>query len=282
MTPPSASATGHRVAQLGPAASWTYTAALVSEVDSLGAAEARRLAIQDALDSLRSPAERNRLGQFATPPPLAREVVQGALPFLPRRSEPPRVLEPSCGTGSFISALNDFPTMCGAKITGVELDPSFADAAERIWSGRATIVRDDFMSWAARPGAEFDFLVANPPYVRHHHLSGSQKRAYGEITGRATGIVPSGLAGLYVYFVLGAAGRLADGAAASWLIPSEFMSGNYGAALRRYLTGQVSLERVHIFKAEDLQFDDALVTSCVITYTKRLPAPGNEVLLTFG
>ena len=38
---------------------------------------------------------------------------------------------------------------------------------------------------------------------------------------------------------------------------------NYGELLRKWMTDRVRLERLHFFKAEDLQFDDALVTSCV-------------------
>jgi hypothetical protein len=164
----------------------------------------------------------------------------------------------------------------------VQLDPAFAGASGRLWGDLARIVQEDFLTWAARPGERFDFLVANPPYVRHHHLSRAQKTSYGQVVHKATGLAPSGLAGLYLYFVLGAAARLAPGAVATWLIPTEFMSVNYGSTLRRYLTEQVTLHRVHVFRADDLQFNDALVTSCVVTYINRPPSPGHEVEFSQG
>lgn len=55
----------------------------------------------------------------------------------------------------------------------------------------------------------------------------------------------------------------------SWLIPSELFSVNYGAPIRRFLTQSVSLERIHFFDPENLQFDDALVTSCVAIIRKK-------------
>jgi adenine-specific DNA-methyltransferase len=54
---------------------------------------------------------------------------------------------------------------------------------------------------------------------------------------------------------------MADDGYAAWLIPSEFMDVNYGAALKRYLTDHVTLIRVHRFDPADVQFGDALVSS---------------------
>ena len=47
-----------------------------------------------------------------------------------------------------------------------------------------------------------------------------------------SGVEISGLAGLYAHFLLLGDAWLADGGLAIWLIPSEFMDVNYGAALK--------------------------------------------------
>jgi hypothetical protein len=62
-------------------------------------------------------------------------------------------------------------------------------------------------------------ILANPPYVRHHHLSCEEKERLRALTFRMTGINVHGLAGLYVYFVLLATAWMADGGYAAWLIP---------------------------------------------------------------
>ena len=64
------------------------------------AIEKRRCALQIELDAHKSQAERNKLGQFATPTQLARDVLAYGLALLPK-STPVRFLDPAFGTGSF-------------------------------------------------------------------------------------------------------------------------------------------------------------------------------------
>ncbi len=68
------------------------------------ARESSRLELQERLDAVKSQAERNRLGQFATPPELASEIISYADSLLPQRSKI-HFLEPGFGTGPFYSAL---------------------------------------------------------------------------------------------------------------------------------------------------------------------------------
>jgi hypothetical protein len=92
----------------------------------------------------------------------------------------------------------------------------------------------------------------------------------------------SGLAGLYCYFVLLCHDWLEQGGLAVWLIPSEFMDVNYGAALRRYLSECVTLLHVHRFCPSDVQFTDALVSSAVVVFRKCDPSPQHLVRFSFG
>jgi hypothetical protein len=66
--------------------------------------EQGRLDLLNRLDAAKGQAERNRLGQFATPPSLAAEIVECAGFLLPPDSRI-RFLEPGFGTGAFYSAL---------------------------------------------------------------------------------------------------------------------------------------------------------------------------------
>jgi len=243
--------------------------------------ELDRLGIQLQLDAERSSKERNKDGQYATPPDLAQEVAGYALELSPSTGHL-RILEPSCGSGAFISATLDLLGPRKASITGVELDDRFAQAARGLWGDRADIVNSDYLAWLTNEGGLFDLLIANPPYVRHHHLDGPVKSAWNELATLAGGVPISKLAGLYVYFMLASQCRLAPGAIATWLVPSEFMGTNYGSALRDFLSRRVRLIRIHRFSAEDGQFDDALVTSCVVTYANTPPSDGHLPRLTVG
>ncbi|HEV3418346.1 MAG TPA: hypothetical protein VG056_16095, partial [Pirellulales bacterium] len=92
----------------------------------------------------------------------------------------------------------------------------------------------------------------------------------------------SGLAGLYCYFLLIAHSWTADRGTAAWLIPSEFMDVNYGEQVKRYLTEQVSLLRIHRYCPSDVQFDDALVSSAIVVFEKSPPKPDHKPVISFG
>ena len=249
------------------------------------AVESLRLKQQAEIDGSRSAMERNQMGQFATPLTLAIEVVERAIRHLDSK-ETIRMLEPSCGTGAFFSALRIVaPTKPHFVCTGVEIDALFANAANELWSGSGVVVEHaDFLEFSARQDQRnrIDLLCANPPYVRHHHMSSEQKRALQERVAAELQLASSGLTGLYVYFILLSHSVLAEGAIASWLIPSEFLVVNYGRVLREYLTKKVQLIEIFQFDPEGTQFGDALVSSCIVTYRKTATHADQQVLLRFG
>lgn len=244
--------------------------------------EAQRLSLQVELDAERTAAERNLMGQFATPPALADDVMRFAVSL--HNEKKIRFLEPSCGSGSFFSALvKDHDGHVVESATGIELDERFAAVASSLWSDRGLrVLQGDFFERVRDVGESVSLLVANPPYVRHHHMHADYKAKLGEQVTEELRMKVSGLSGLYVYFVLLAHKLLAPGAVSAWLIPSEFMDTNYGRCLRQYLAERVTINRIHRFDPEDTQFDDALVTSAVVVFTNEMPAPDHSATFTQG
>lgn len=247
--------------------------------------EERRLRKQAYLDACLSAAERNRLGQFATPPALARDMLQLAKQFI-ASVEHIRFLDPAIGTGAFFSALlQTFGREPIRSATGFEADRRIAKIADELWEPFGLCLRCEDFTQAAEPQAEserFNLIVCNPPYIRHHHLDPKTKRRLKHLIAQRTGLAISGLAGLYCYFMLLADAWLADKGIALWLIPAEFLDVNYGSTLRQYLSTRVSLRRIHLFNPEDVQFPDALVSSCVVVLEKTEPVPELEVQLSSG
>jgi len=248
--------------------------------------EAQRQAIQAAIDATKSGAERNRLGQFATPNALALDIARFVGSLVGDRKGGIRFADPSIGSGSFFSAAHAVfgPKRIKSAI-GVELDPAFADAARDLWADAGLeVVRGDFTRVVAngsRPPAP-NLILANPPYIRHHHLDREDKERLQRLAFQMTGVEVNGLAGLYVYFLLLATAWMEHDGYASWLIPSEFMDVNYGASLKRFLTDHVTLIRAHRFDPEDVQFGDAFVSSVVLVFKKAAPPPGHAPEFTFG
>jgi adenine-specific DNA-methyltransferase len=243
--------------------------------------EERRQKEQIRLDALKSAAERNKWGQFATPFPLALSLAQYAHKTL--GCEKVRFLDPAVGTGSFYSALcQGLPEGSIEAATGIELDPIFIEAASNLWAKNGLHVLQGDFTKQKPPAKRFNLVLTNPPYVRHHHLGSHEKDRLKADLARSLHIEISGLAGLYCYFLLLCHDWMEEHGLAIWLIPSEFMDVNYGATLRRYLTERVTLLHIHRFCPTDVQFADALVSSAVVVFRKAPPPSGHEVRFSFA
>ena len=243
--------------------------------------EQQRLSLQADLDGQKTQAERNRLGQFATPTALAEDILQYAASLLPS-GEQVHFLDPAIGTGAFYSALcKVFPVKRIAEALGFEIDPHYGKPAARLWKDTGlTMKLSDFTH--APPSPRFNLIICNPPYVRHHHLENGNKNRLQLLTQQASGIKISGLAGLYCHFLGLSHAWMADGGLAGWLIPSEFMDVNYGQAVKRYLLDRVTLLHIHRFDPNDEQFADALVSSAVVWFRNTRPPKDHAVNFTFG
>ncbi len=246
--------------------------------------EARRLALQEALDAQKETSERNRMGQFSTPTGLAGDILRYAEAQLGKR-EKVRFIDPAIGTGAFYAALLDvFPEERIDAAVGYEIDPHYGVPAANLWGDTGLDLRLEDFTRAEAPAdaAKFDLLICNPPYVRHHHLSNAEKQRLRLRALDLCGVEISGLAGLYCYFLGLGHAWLKDGGLAGWLIPSEFMDVNYGATVKRYLLDKVTLLHIHRFDPHDVQFADALVSSAVVWFRKDPPSPGHQVRFTYG
>lgn len=106
----------------------------------------------------------NEWGDYQTPSELAERVLD-ALPK--RRWE--RVLEPTCGTGTFLGAAGRF---ADAKRLGIEVNPEYAGQARRTG---ADVMEADLFSLSLRrvvPDGDGPLLVVgNPPWVTNADLT---------------------------------------------------------------------------------------------------------------
>ncbi len=249
--------------------------------DTIALKEQERLVLQASLDAERSQAERNRLGQFATPTALAKELLRYAAALLPF-DEKVNFLDPAIGTGSFYSALlTAFPKQRIAEALGFELDPHYGRPAAELWKDYALKLNHADFTCAA-PSSRFNLVICNPPYVRHHHISRGEKTRLQLHTQQASGMKISGLAGLYCHFLGLSHAWMAEGGIAGWLIPSEFMDVNYGYAVKHYLLDRVTLLHIHRFDPNDVQFADALVSSAIVWFRNEPSSVNHEVKFTYG
>lgn len=238
--------------------------------------ELKRQSLQNALDSQKTFAERNKLGQYSTPYKLASEICRNLrLYFLDTIDS---VLEPAIGTGVFYSALREQFSI--KKCVGYEIDEHYFIPSSSLWKdSELKIYNQDFLSTTVDD--YFSLIISNPPYSRHHHIPLETKKALSKQIFENYGVEISGLSGLYVYFVILSTKWLKKGGYSCWLIPSEFLTVNYGSALKKFLLNNVDLISIHCFTAEDVQFDDALVSSSIVIFRNEHPS-AEKVKFSWG
>ena len=247
--------------------------------------EANRQQLQKQLDGKKAQEERNAKGQFSTPFGLAKDILKCASKLLSKRSKI-RFLDPAFGTGSFFSALIDtFPANCISVATGYEIDSHYGQPSKYLWQNTILDLRlEDFtkVDCPKNDSDKYDLIICNPPYVRHHHIINDDKMRLQRLAFNSSGISFSGLAGLYCYFLTISHCWLKKNGIAGWLIPSEFMDVNYGRAIKEYLLNNVTLLQIHRFDPNDVQFDDAIVSSAIVWFSNMNAPRNHKVRFTFG
>ncbi|MDY6781657.1 MAG: SAM-dependent DNA methyltransferase [Cyanobacteriota bacterium] len=243
--------------------------------------EIARRGLNSRLDRAKTQSDRNRLGQFATPPQLALDIVDLARTWLPENCAI-RFLDPAFGTGAFYSALlQRCPQERILTATGYEIDPDYAKGAINLWHDRPLKVEiADFTQ--SSPQASANLLLCNPPYTRHHHLGREQKQHLQQTTARNASIKLSGLAGLHCHFLCLGDAWMEEGGVAVWLMPSGFMDVNYGQPIKDYLLTRATLLRLHRFDPTEVQFEDALVSSTILCFKKATPLASHAVCCSEG
>ncbi len=244
--------------------------------------EIKRQNLQVELDGKKTQKERNVLGQFSTPNPLATDILKFAKTLLPRNQKI-RFLDPAFGTGSFYSALlNQFTDAKIEFAKGYEIDEHYGKPSIKLWNSTKLSyeIADFTRQKSPEEDEKFNLLICNPPYVRHHHIGDKEYlRAKAK---NSANIELNGLTGLYCYFMAIAHSWMKNNALAGWLIPSEFMDVNYGQAIKDYLLKEVTLIRIHRFDPNEVQFDDALVSSAVVWFKNKKPNKKHSIKFSFG
>ena len=103
------------------------------------------------------------LGAYFTPEAVADALVRWVV-----RDPADSLLDPASGDGRFVAR--------HPNSVGVERDPiSVAESSRR--APEATIIEDDFFTWAAADRRRFDCAAGNPPFIRYQRFAGATRRA---------------------------------------------------------------------------------------------------------
>lgn len=179
-----------------------------------------------------------------------------------------RVLEPSCGDGSFVASamkrlkeLGARPTEIANQLVAVEITDSEAEIARsklhvELGESAAAVVKtgDFFNWWMANKEPSFDVVIGNPPFIRYQSFP-EPHRTLAMTIMEGLGLSPNRLTNIWVPFVVAAAASLKVGGRLAMVLPAELLQVTYAGQLRSFLNDRFA--RIDIIACNELFFEKA-------------------------
>ncbi|MFP7254860.1 class I SAM-dependent methyltransferase [Terribacillus goriensis] len=168
-----------------------------------------------------------------------------------------KVLEPSCGDGSFIRSLTENYQDHFNSCLAVELLEEEADKVRAFTSDndKIKVINGDFFTeynYKLR-NERFDLIIGNPPYIRYQYLTPEQRETQSSIL-TTNGMKSNKLINAWVSFLVASVELLEENGKIGMVIPAELLQVAYAADLRLFL--EKNLSKITVITYEQLVFPD--------------------------
>lgn len=221
--------------------------------------------------------EQRRLGQYMTPPPIARLIASRMVEGRSWGGRVLRVLDPAAGSGVLAAALVEAIIAMPSPPASIELlmcdlDPAMQPLLERCATELNALCTDagvnlaahvqqgDFLLSALARDAvpAVDAVIANPPYFK---LARSDPRVLAHEDS------VHGQPNIYALFMSSCAAILRPGGAYGFITPRSWTNGAYFSATRRALRRHLSIDALHLFDSRQAHFEaDAVLQEALILW----------------
>lgn len=207
-------------------------------------------------------------GGYYTPPDIARFLSRWVL-----HAKPASLLEPSCGDGVFVRALEGLQ-IADLAVTAVERlagEATKARKAATLLNVRsAQIFNADFLEWSQKQlnsGATFDSITGNPPYIRYQYLDEEDQKLSEQLFERFS-LAFTKHTNAWVPFVIACIALLSPGGRLAMVIPSELLHVLHAGSLRKFILQQS--KRVLMVDPNELLFEEALQGTVLLMVEKKV------------
>lgn len=175
-------------------------------------------------------------GIYFTPPSCITNNINLLKPYM---SEIKSVLEPSCGSGEFITSLqSQFPNTI--SITGIELNETIYNSILHLAEGSRSnlkIIKQDFLNYS--PSTNFDLIIGNPPfYVMKKAMVDEVYYPYFD-----------GRPNIFILFIIKSLELLNDNGILSFVLPKNFLNCLYYDKTRKFICDNFQI--LHIIECHD-------------------------------
>lgn len=189
------------------------------------------------------------IGSFYTPKEIALWITQRA--FLnTSKNDSIHVLEPSCGDGSFLKAIDELSAYKEyIDIDAVEYE-SVAIEKARSQYQNVNFYHEDFLFWENEK--KYDVILGNPPYIVRKILNRDQFVQCKNIHIMA-GLQNREIANIWTAFVVKCSEMLSDKGILAFVLPTELLQVNYTKEIRNYLLKK--FKRIEVISFRNLTFE---------------------------
>ncbi|SEI13419.1 adenine-specific DNA-methyltransferase [Halobacillus karajensis] len=192
-------------------------------------------------------------GGYYTPEVLADFITYWAF----HDGEKNKILEPSCGDGSFIKSLTENYQDDFNNCLAVELFEEEADKVRALTrdNDKVKVKNGDFFSEYNYnlKNERFDLIIGNPPYIRYQYLTPEQRETQSNIL-TTNGMKSNKLINAWVSFLVASVELLEENGKIGMVIPAELLQVAYAADLRLFL--EKNLSKITVITYEQLVFPD--------------------------
>lgn len=197
--------------------------------------------------------EQKLRGAYYTPLPLAEMMVK----LFSGNKQIKNVLEPSCGDGVFLDAMNNTDIIDQFDtITAIEIEDDEAIKVQNRYESKKNlrVINQDFFDYYEEYSDEkFDLILGNPPYIRYQYLEEEQRALLSDIL-TSQGMKANKLINAWVGFMVACVNMLSNQGKIAFVIPAEILQVVYAEDLRLFLSNNLS--KISIITFEELVFSD--------------------------
>lgn len=216
--------------------------------------------ISKELTSKLSKIEKKNNGIYFTPPSCVNNNIKLLQPYINKATN---VLEPSCGSGEYITALHKlFPHL---NITGIEYNQTIYQSVLQLNNEKINIINMDYLSYET--DTKYDHIIGNPPYfvIKKEEVD---KSYYPYFEGRPN---------IFILFIIKSINLLNDNGILSFILPKNFLNCLYYDKTRKYIGKHFQI--LHIIECNDDKYIDTQQDTILLIIQKTSTCNNTSFIL---
>lgn len=204
-------------------------------------------------------------GGYYTPDKISEFIAEWAV-----RTPSDTVLEPSCGDGSFLSAISGRLKGLGAtdeqikqNVIGVEWDNNEAQKSEKYGT---TVICEDFFTYYEGNIDEkdqFNVILGNPPFIRYQNFKEEYRKIAFSLMNKHD-FHPNRLTNIWLPFLVLSCKALKPVGRVGMVIPAELFQVDYAAEARQFLSTYFDNLTIVTFKRLVLMIFNKKLFCCLV------------------